>query len=73
MIIYCDKEVAGIDTAAPLSLVVSLYAKREHSQSYSLGASNILSHKQDAVYGEGEKQVGVSLPVNVEIMCPCGL
>lgn len=73
MLIYCDKEVTGIDTAAPWSLVVSLYAKREQSQSCPLIASNILSKKQDAVCGEGEKQVGVSLPVRVEITCPCGL
>lgn len=73
MTIYCDKEVAEIDPAALLSLVVSLCAKTLHSQSCPLGASNILSHKQDTVYGEGEKQVGVSLPVSVKITCPCGL
>lgn len=73
MIIYCDKAVAVIDAAAPMHLVMSLYAKRECSQSCSFGAANILSHKQDAVYGEGKKQVGVSLHVSVEIMHPYGL
>lgn len=65
--------MAGIDRAAQPSSALSLYAKRERSQSCPLGASNILSHNQDAVHGEDEKQAGVSLPVNVEIVFSCGL
>lgn len=70
----CDEEVAGRDTAAPLSLLVSLDAERKHSHIAwvcSLGVSNMLSCKH--VYGKGEKRVGASLPASVEISCPCRL
>lgn len=70
----CDEEVAGTDTAALLSLLISLDAERERSHTAcvcSLGVSNVLSRKH--VYGEGEKCGGASLPASVEISCPCGL
>lgn len=70
----CAGEVVGTDTAALLSLRVSLDAEREHSHIAwvcSLGVSNMLSCKH--VYGEGEKRIGASLPASVEISCPCGL